>query len=139
MLTYPAFLMRKTATTTVQSQLTQKLVDKRMATLKQNLEAAGDDGRLHVAWLNSLQCEEAGKWLEALPLYQRLTIPPRTFRTALRYRLFMRVENMVDGLRCNCARNPVLDARGHHLATGCGVEALRKGTHDALVHELDEI
>ena len=120
----------------MQHQLYNILSSKRMESIKEDLKR---NDMHHLAWLVSQQSEEAGKWLEVLPMYQRLIMLPNVFRNALRYRLFMRIEGMVDGLRCNCINKTVIDARGHHLATGCGVEVHRKNTHDAMVHELDEI
>lgn len=90
-----------------------------------------------LVWWNSLQNKEAGLWLEVLPLYEKLTMTSSTFRTALRYRLFMRMDGMIDGLKCTCKGKINIDPRGHHLATGCGVSGIPKITHDAIVHELD--
>ena len=44
---------------------------------------------------------------------------------------------MAIGTRCDCARHPDLDPRGHHIITGCAKGPARISTHDSLKEEVD--
>lgn len=99
----------------------------------------GEADPRHLHWFLSHQNEESGKFLEAVPQYPRLVMKPNVFRCSLRYRLFMHQENIIEGTVCNCSYKTIIDPFGHHLATGCGLENLRRETHDQIVEELEMI
>jgi len=67
------------------------LADKRMADMQEGFLTA------QLGWFNSLCHDAAGKWLEVIPAYHKLVMRSKDVRTALRYRMFMQVEGMMDG------------------------------------------
>jgi hypothetical protein len=59
-----------------------------------------------------------------------------TFRSALCYRFMLQYPGMINGARCDCKAQTVLDPTAHHLATACGTYGYRKDAHDSVVLEL---
>jgi hypothetical protein len=111
----------------VQHQLTKKLVDLEFIRLKQLLK---NHSTHQLVWFNNLQNSEAGKWLEVLPLYSDNIMPSKEYRTALRHRLFLKMENFIPGSKCTCSNHCLLDPLGHHLSTGCSTDGYRNELHD---------
>jgi hypothetical protein len=120
---------------TVQHQLYQQLESKLISNTR--LELSNDKQQL--TWWDSIRNEEAGQWLLVTPLHNRASMINADFRTALRYRLYMKAYNVPVGLRCTCKNRPAVDERGHHLATHCGAGGYRIATHDSVVHEVNSI
>ena len=118
----------------IQQQLYAQVESLQLSNTKEYLK---DVNTHHLVWFNGLLNNEAGKWLEALPVYEKFHMSPMEFRTSLRYRLFMKMANFVPGASCSCARHPVLDQYGHHLSTGCGVGAHTIATHNYIRDELN--
>jgi len=69
---------------TMQNQLMDRLVDKRLQAFKDSLS------NTKLAWFVSLQSKEAGAWLEAIPKYEKLAMDSNTFRAALCYRFMLK-------------------------------------------------
>jgi hypothetical protein len=69
----------------------------------------------HLVWFNGLLINKAGKWLDALPVHEKFHMSPVEFRTSLRYRLFMKMSNIIPGASCSFARHPVLDQYDQEL------------------------
>ena len=88
----------------------------------------------HLAFYNSVACESAGLWLNALPKNDTSTFQPSKFRVLLNNRLYLRQPEYSDGLRCDCVlrkEHPVIDERGHHLITACNKAAMGIRIHHA--------
>jgi hypothetical protein len=48
------------------------------------------------------------------------------------YRLYHRQPSFIQGPKCNCKRNPLLDELGHHISTACGQGGYQIMTHDSV-------
>ena len=81
---------------TVQHQLMQILVGKRKQELSSVLTP------IHRAWWRSTCNVESGQWLEMIPATQIYCISNEKFKTSLRYRVYLKAPNYVDGLHCSC-------------------------------------
>jgi hypothetical protein len=128
---------------TMQNWLTELLAEQRMHVLK-NVAYAPPQHRTKLTWLISLQCAEAGAWLDVKPNRQYNAFTNLEYRTALRHRLQLPADRMIEGLRCICkpAGNSEfghVDPVGHHLATGCNCGNHRQQTHDGAADELNRI
>jgi hypothetical protein len=80
-----------------------------------------------------------GKWLEALPTYEKFRMNSIPFRICLRHRMFLPTINFAHGSKCVCKDHPVLDPYGHHLASGCFIGGHGSNTHYSLVREINNI
>ena len=61
----------------------------------------------------------------------------KQFRTSLRRRLFLKMENSCGGQECSCRPYaPILDSNGRHLSV-CKKHGYCTRTHDALVQEIN--
>ena len=80
-----------------------------------------------------------GKWLEALPTYEKFRMTAIPYRICLRYRMYLPTINFSNGSRCICKERPVLDPYGHHLASGCFIGGHGSNTHYNLVREVNNI
>jgi hypothetical protein len=117
---------------TVQSWFNDQLSAKRCTTL---LSHMSNDRRAH---FRSLQSDESSKWLQEKPRYRSSFILGFDFVSALRSRLYLPQYEIPHGTRCTCNRgNAIIDERGLHLGSGCGLLNFRKDTHDSIVFELD--
>ena len=87
-------------------------------------------------WLNNLSKGNGacGKWLEALPTYEKFRMNPTPFRICLRHRMYLPTINFAHGTKCVCKDHPILDPYGHHLASGCFIGGHGSNTHYALVY-----
>ena len=129
---------------TVQQWLTELQAGARMKHLKEVVYA---NDKVALTWLVSLQCMEAGKWLDAVPKYAGFIMGNLEYRAALRYRMQLPAERSIPGLRCMCQlgqRNgqnvhACVDVVGHHLASGCPIGGHRIATHNGVVHALDSV
>jgi hypothetical protein len=128
------FDMRNTKEESVQSVFTNLLADRRLVHLK-------DHGFTlqYLAWFTSLQNETAGKWLEMVPKYGKITMTNLEFQTALRFRLQQSAPNIIEGARCDCKYHSRIDRCGHHLVSGCNADHKRSELHDLLVVELQSV
>jgi hypothetical protein len=122
--------IRNTKTQTIQGILTDHATKHKILEFKNKLENS------HLAWVSSLECSEAGRWLLVIPKRANYQFTNAQFSVQLRYRLFMAIPDIVEGFRCDCSRKVMLDRKGHHLATGCGREGMRHRTHDFLALQI---
>ena len=90
-------------------------------------------------WWQSQKNSETGKFLQVIPTFPKFKMSNNEFRLALKYRGYVRVPGIIDGMKCCCKRHPAIDIRGHHLATACAVGGERFDTHNNLVGELNNI
>ena len=92
-------------------------------------------------WVRSLTKGDGacGKWLEALPTYEKFRMTAIPYRICLRYRMYLPTVNFSNGSHCICKERPVLDAYGHHLASGCFIGGHGSNTHYNLVREVNNI
>ena len=121
---------------TVQSWLTEKMSKRRHKDLQDSMD------EIRLAWFVELQCQEAGLWLIDKPKFASMRFSNAEFRTALRYRLMLPVYNLRAVGYCTCRQNgrrAKIDRYGLHLGTGCGLERLRKDTHDDCVLCIDNM
>ena len=59
------------------------------------------------------------------------------FQVLVCYRLFIDQPHLLLGMRCDCnKKRPAVDAKGHHLITGCARMGNRQITHNALCTEI---
>ena len=121
----------------VQHQIMQLMNKKLESIVEESMITNGNNHAL--GWWNSQRNNEAGKWLEQIPVYEKVSMTALEFRSALRYRYFLRMEKMVNGLRCDCGGHPSVDAVGSHIVNGCAKHGFRSVTHDAIVQELNSI
>ena len=82
------------------------------------------------AWYISISSPEAGAWLSALPNQPKFVFTNEQFTTCLLYRFFLNIPFIQLNQKCDCKSKFVIDMKGHHLATGCGILNLRSHTHD---------
>jgi hypothetical protein len=113
---------------TFQNTLNELTVENDILKLRNKIE-----NNKHLAWFDALFDDFAGEWLNVPPKNQKNSMESLTFRTALRYRLYLSTPAYIDGSKCMCKRKPKLDNRGQHLATGCGCCDSRKDSHDSMV------
>jgi hypothetical protein len=113
----------------LQGQLTNNWHKKEVSTLKELFQ----DETKKLAWFMSISGDaNAGRWLRARPKCDAFRFSNKHFSAMVCYRLYHRQPSFIEGSRCNCKRNPLLDERGHHISTGCGREGYRIMTHDAV-------
>jgi hypothetical protein len=119
---------------TVQSILTNYVVREKLALFKAKLIGP----HIHLAaWMTSLECPEAGRWLTVVPRCDTFQFNNACYETSLRYRLLLPQRNLVEGTICNCKRKTVLDVTGHHLVSGCGCYGKRTQHHDSMAYALN--
>jgi hypothetical protein len=93
----------------------------------------------HLAWFDSLVDDFAGEWLNVPPKNQKTSMDTIGFRTSIRHRLYLRTPLYVEGSRCFCKRQSLLDERGQHLSTICACCDTTKDTHDAMADVMREM
>ena len=131
-------IMKITRTTSksTQNQLSEVLSKRMFENVKAEITARSS---IHRVFFNGLCNHHAGKWLEAMPVHAKLVIVNTKYRAALRYRMNLRPEGFVAGMRCYCHNHPYLDEAGHHLASGCTVGAHTIFVHDNIKNSLNGI
>jgi hypothetical protein len=120
------------AGTTVQETFTSWLMEARYQRF-----IAQQGSNNYTTWLTSIRDDFAGKWLEALPKYEKFTFSDSQFQTATCYRLFLSQPSVQPGTRCDCQGHPYLDGKGHHLMTACSRGGARMQTHDNIGREVN--
>ena len=128
----------------IQHQLVHMQVLKRVEYLKTILKNPAG-GMLSSTMKKTLQWwianmhEESGVWTDIKPIYKAFEMSNKEFQSAFCYKFYLRIEGIVDGVKCNCSRKPVLDLQGHHLATCCAKGGNRIATHNGIVQEINNI
>ena len=128
--------LTRSKTQSVQAQLQQKLDTRFTSEIN---KAIADRGSTFAVFHNGLCNPHAGKWLEAMPVHAKLTMPSNNFQAALRYRMCMKPKGFVAGTRCICSHHPMLDNYGHHAASGCANGGYLVYTHDGIKRTLNSI
>ena len=134
---------------TVQAQLMDHVMDRRLPALQEKLCSMTVDtnthGRLHnvphmnrarLYFFNSLRNKEAGAWLQATPKNHYLTIGNKEMEVAIRHRYFLPQSCIRPSTKCACNGRPVVDRFGHHYIQGCGMYGFRTRSHNLLAHQL---
>jgi hypothetical protein len=83
--------------------------------------------------INSFNDNDAGKHLTAAPKTFMHTLHDAEFKSMLRFRLVMNQPKLLgDPCRCTRTRRFHIDRLGIHFATGCSLQGVRIGMHDAV-------
>jgi hypothetical protein len=120
----------------VQHQIHLMIEEKRVTEMVRHLKERNPQ---QLVWWQSQQNPESGRFLATIPKFPKFKMTNKQFVLALRYRGYMRIAGVVDGMRCCCSRHPFIDVRCHHLATSCPFGGERNDTHNELVGELNGI
>jgi hypothetical protein len=128
------FDIKCTVDTTLQYKLTDMMVVQRI-----NVFKSGITDNSYLSWLTSLSSAESGKWLDAIPKFFNTTFSDSLFTIMFCNRLYMKHSCIDTGKRCDCARNVILDAKGHHFISGCPKHNMIKKQHDILNYELKRL
>jgi hypothetical protein len=123
---------------TVQGILTEYLHRIELADIKL---AVKNQSIIWFKWITNLTRGNGacGKWLEALPTYEKFRMNSIAYRICLRHRMYLPTINFAHGSKCVCKDHPVLDPYGHHLASGCFIGGHGSNTHYSLVREMNNI
>lgn len=119
---------------TFQNVINELTVEKTISKIRDKIEDTN-----HLAWFDSLVDDFAGEWLNVPPKNQKTSMDTIGFRTSIRHRLYLRTPLYVDGSRCFCKKQPLLDERGQHLSTICACCDTSKDTHDAMADVMREM
>jgi hypothetical protein len=98
--------------------------------------SVGDNSRTMTARYISTCGKESGAVILATPKTAAMTFLPEEYRIMIRRRLGLSLSQIHIGLRCNCARHPIIDSLGIHCVTICNKGQGRLIMHDRMKQEL---
>ena len=94
-------------------------------------------------WHHGLQNSVGGLWLDSAPKTDMHKMSPAVFCKAIRLRLFMPMNESLNGLKCPCGNgrknNRKVDPQGLHFITGCNLKGVRHFIHDSLTQQISTI
>ena len=86
--------------------------------------------------INSFCDVDCGRWFKMAPKSDWLNLTNSEFMSAIRFRLVLSQEKIIDGTPCTCNRRHNVDKLGVHFSTGCSVGGWRIRMHDMVVQIL---
>jgi len=91
--------------------------------------------------INSFFDDDCGRWLSMCPKSYLFVFTNPEFLSAIRFRLVMPQEKIVDGTPCRCTitRRFFIDKYGLHFGTGCNLGGWRIFIHDMMVQLLQSL
>ena len=92
----------------------------------------------HHAWILSLELNMSATFLNVIPKCPSMTFDNSQFRILVNLRLFLDQPDLLPGIRCDCARNPTVDNRCHHMLTSCSKMAFGLRVHNSVLNTLKE-
>ena len=92
-----------------------------------------------IAWFLSHAQYESGLWLETIPKEDALEFSNAEFSSAVCSRLHLYQNTIIPGTACSCKKKILIDRYGHHISTGCNIDATRHKLHNNLLHLLSRL
>jgi hypothetical protein len=92
----------------------------------------------HHGWITSLELNMSGTFLNVIPKCPSMTFDNSQFRILVNLRLFLGQPDLLDGIRCDCNKNPEVDKRCHHLLTSCPKTAFGLRVHNSVLNTMKE-
>jgi hypothetical protein len=82
--------------------------------------------------INSFWDEDCGRWLTMPPKSHLFAFTNVEYLSAIRFRLAMFQEGIINGTACKCTRDRrfQIDGYGLHFGTGCNLRGVRINVHD---------
>jgi hypothetical protein len=91
--------------------------------------------------INSFWDEDCGRWLTMPPKSHLFAFTNPEYLSAIRFRLAMFQEGIINGTACKCTRDRKfqIDGYGLHFGTGCKLRGVRINVHDEMVRTIQSI